>query len=136
MADVQACCKGPEQQLPPLRVLPAPRCAQCRPTVLALPRSGGRDKYSKLPEAFKGIKTVGVIGWGSQAPAQAQNLRDSFAEAGMDTKVGAARSTWVLRTPHALSCCPALLPSEPLSAARSADSVKNCAAHSVALCAP
>ena len=50
--------------------------------------SGGRDKYSKLPEAFKGIKSVGVIGWGSQAPAQAQNLRDSFAEAGMDTKVG------------------------------------------------
>ncbi|PSC69959.1 acetohydroxy acid isomeroreductase isoform B [Micractinium conductrix] len=48
---------------------------------------GGRDKYSKLPEAFKGIKQVGVIGWGSQAPAQAQNLRDSFAEAGMDTKV-------------------------------------------------
>jgi ketol-acid reductoisomerase len=40
-----------------------------------------------LPEAFKGIKQVGVIGWGSQAPAQAQNLRDSFAAAGMDTKV-------------------------------------------------
>ena len=30
---------------------------------------------------------VGVIGWGSQAPAQAQNLKDSFQEAGMDTKV-------------------------------------------------
>lgn len=30
---------------------------------------------------------VGVIGWGSQAPAQAQNMRDSFAEAGMDVKV-------------------------------------------------
>ena len=30
---------------------------------------------------------VGVIGWGSQAPAQAQNLADSFKEAGMDTKV-------------------------------------------------
>lgn len=48
---------------------------------------GGRDKFSLLPEAFKGIKQVGVIGWGSQAPAQAQNLRDSFTEAGMDTKV-------------------------------------------------
>jgi len=48
---------------------------------------GGRDKFAKLPEAFKGISTIGVIGWGSQAPAQAQNLRDSFAEAGMDTKV-------------------------------------------------
>lgn len=34
-----------------------------------------------------GIKKVGVIGWGSQAPAQAQNLRDSFAEADMDVKV-------------------------------------------------
>ena len=33
------------------------------------------------------IKKVGVIGWGSQAPAQAQNLRDSFAEAKMDVKV-------------------------------------------------
>ena len=34
-----------------------------------------------------GIKQVGVIGWGSQAPAQAQNLRDSFKEANMDIKV-------------------------------------------------
>ncbi|KAI8102051.1 hypothetical protein M9434_007110 [Picochlorum sp. BPE23] len=48
---------------------------------------GGRDKFNLLPEAFKGIKQVGVIGWGSQAPAQAQNLRDSFTEAGMDVKV-------------------------------------------------
>ena len=48
---------------------------------------GGRDKFSKLPEAFKGIKQIGVIGWGSQAPAQAQNLRESLAEAGLDTKV-------------------------------------------------
>ena len=30
---------------------------------------------------------IGVIGWGSQAPAQAQNLRDSFAAAGMDIRV-------------------------------------------------
>lgn len=52
-------------------------------------RSGGRDKYALLPEAFKGIKQIGVIGWGSQAPAQAQNLRDSLVEAGMDTKVRA-----------------------------------------------
>eukprot|EP00186_Timspurckia_oligopyrenoides_P004870 CAMPEP_0182445904 /NCGR_PEP_ID=MMETSP1172-20130603/3855_1 /TAXON_ID=708627 /ORGANISM="Timspurckia oligopyrenoides, Strain CCMP3278" /LENGTH=566 /DNA_ID=CAMNT_0024641741 /DNA_START=57 /DNA_END=1757 /DNA_ORIENTATION=+ len=44
---------------------------------------GGRDVYSSLPCAFEGIKTVGVIGWGSQAPAQSQNLRDSFAAAGM-----------------------------------------------------
>ena len=30
---------------------------------------------------------MGVLGWGSQAPAQAQNLRDSFKEANMDVKV-------------------------------------------------
>lgn len=48
---------------------------------------GGRDKFKLLPDAFKGIKQIGVIGWGSQAPAQAQNLRDSLQEAGMDTKV-------------------------------------------------
>ena len=65
--------------LPPPSAPALPSCPRCC--------SGGRDKYSKLPEAFKGIKQVGVIGWGSQAPAQAQNLRDSFAEAGMDTKV-------------------------------------------------
>ena len=48
---------------------------------------GGRDKYPKLKDAFAGIKQVGVIGWGSQAPAQAQNLRDSIKEAGLNTKV-------------------------------------------------
>jgi|TARA_B100001142_G_scaffold283663_1_gene296845 ketol-acid reductoisomerase len=48
---------------------------------------GGRHLFEKLPEALKGINTIGVIGWGSQAPAQAQNFRDSLAEAGMDTKV-------------------------------------------------
>ena len=31
---------------------------------------GGRDKLDKLPQAFAGIKQIGVIGWGSQAPAQ------------------------------------------------------------------
>ncbi len=48
---------------------------------------GGRDKYPLLKEAFKGFKKIGVIGWGSQAPAQAQNLRDSMAEAGLDIPV-------------------------------------------------
>ncbi|KAF2305286.1 hypothetical protein GH714_003478 [Hevea brasiliensis] len=42
---------------------------------------GGRDLFPLLPDAFKGIKQIGVIGWGSQGPAQAQNLRDSLAEA-------------------------------------------------------
>ncbi len=27
---------------------------------------GGRDKYKLLPEAFKGIKKIAFIGWGSQ----------------------------------------------------------------------
>jgi len=48
---------------------------------------GGRDKFDKLGEALKGIKTVGVIGWGSQGPAQAQNFRDSIAAAGLDINV-------------------------------------------------
>ena len=46
---------------------------------------GGRDLFSKLPEAFEGIKQIGVIGWGSQGPAQAENLRDSLE--GTDIKV-------------------------------------------------
>jgi ketol-acid reductoisomerase len=48
---------------------------------------GGRDLFPLLPKAFDGIKNIGVIGWGSQAPAQAQNLRDSFEEIGADIKV-------------------------------------------------
>jgi ketol-acid reductoisomerase len=48
---------------------------------------GGRDVFDALPAAFSGIRTVGVVGWGSQGPAQAQNLRDSFADAGVDAKV-------------------------------------------------
>jgi ketol-acid reductoisomerase len=48
---------------------------------------GGRDLFPLLPKAFEGIKEIGVIGWGSQAPAQAQNLRDSLNEAGCDIKV-------------------------------------------------
>ncbi|KAG4177797.1 hypothetical protein ERO13_A10G000200v2 [Gossypium hirsutum] len=51
---------------------------------------GGRDLFKLLPDAFKGIKQIGVIGWGSQGPAQAQNLRDSLADAKSDiiVKVG------------------------------------------------
>ncbi|CAA6671550.1 unnamed protein product [Spirodela intermedia] len=48
---------------------------------------GGRDLFPLLPEAFKGIKQIGVIGWGSQGPAQAQNLRDSLAEVKSDIVV-------------------------------------------------
>lgn len=48
---------------------------------------GGRDVFSSLPDAFAHVKTVGVIGWGSQGPAQAQNLRESFQDAGVSAKV-------------------------------------------------
>lgn len=48
---------------------------------------GGRDIFHSLPAAFASIKKVGVIGWGSQGPAQAQNLRDSFADSGVDATV-------------------------------------------------
>lgn len=48
---------------------------------------GGRDLFPLLPKAFEGIERIGVIGWGSQAPAQAQNLKDSLNEAGADIKV-------------------------------------------------
>ncbi|CAH9139529.1 unnamed protein product [Cuscuta epithymum] len=48
---------------------------------------GGRDLFKLLPDAFKGVKQIGVIGWGSQGPAQAQNLRDSLLEADSDIVV-------------------------------------------------
>ncbi|XP_021718313.1 ketol-acid reductoisomerase, chloroplastic-like [Chenopodium quinoa] len=48
---------------------------------------GGRNLFPLLPEAFKGVKKIGVIGWGSQGPAQAQNLRDSLTEAKSDIVV-------------------------------------------------
>ncbi len=49
---------------------------------------GGRDKFHLLPKAFAGIKQIGVIGWGSQGPAQAQNLRDSLEGTDIKVKIG------------------------------------------------
>jgi ketol-acid reductoisomerase len=49
---------------------------------------GGRDKFSLLPAAFAEVKTIGVIGWGSQGPAQAQNLRDALEGTGIVVKIG------------------------------------------------
>lgn len=51
---------------------------------------GGRRLFHLLLEAFQGIQQIGFIGWGSQGPAQSQNLRDSLQEAGSDivVKVG------------------------------------------------
>ena len=49
---------------------------------------GGRDKFALLPKAFDGIKQIGVIGWGSQGPAQAQNLRESLEGTDITVKIG------------------------------------------------
>jgi ketol-acid reductoisomerase len=49
---------------------------------------GGRHLLPLLPKAFAGVKQIGVIGWGSQGPAQSQNLRDSLAGTGIKVKVG------------------------------------------------
>ncbi len=49
---------------------------------------GGRDLLPLLPKAFEGIKQIGVIGWGSQGPAQAQNLRESLEGTAIKVKVG------------------------------------------------
>lgn len=49
---------------------------------------GGRDLLPLLPKAFEGIKQIGVIGWGSQGPAQAQNLRDSLEGTDIKVKIG------------------------------------------------
>ncbi len=49
---------------------------------------GGRHLFSKLPQALDGIKQIGVIGWSSQGPAQAQNLRDSLEGTGIKVVIG------------------------------------------------
>ena len=49
---------------------------------------GGRHLFSLLPKALAGIKQIGVIGWGSQGPAQAQNLRESLEDTGIKVVVG------------------------------------------------
>ena len=49
---------------------------------------GGRHLFSRLPEALAGVAQIGVIGWGSQGPAQAKNLRDSLRGSPIRVKVG------------------------------------------------
>jgi ketol-acid reductoisomerase len=49
---------------------------------------GGRNLFPLLPQAFEGVKQIGVIGWGSQGPAQAMNLRDSLTGTSINVKVG------------------------------------------------
>jgi ketol-acid reductoisomerase len=49
---------------------------------------GGRDLFPLLPKALEGVRQIGVIGWGSQGPAQAQNLRESLEGTDIRVKVG------------------------------------------------
>ena len=49
---------------------------------------GGRHLFPMVPKALEGVRQIGVIGWGSQGPAQAQNLRDTLQGTGIRVKVG------------------------------------------------
>lgn len=49
---------------------------------------GGRNLFPLLPKALAGISQIGVIGWGSQGPAQAQNLKESLARTSVRVAVG------------------------------------------------
>ena len=49
--------------------------------------AGGRDRFPLLSQAFAGIDQIGVIGWGPQGKAQAQNLRDTLAAVGAPVRV-------------------------------------------------
>ncbi|MFC9504117.1 ketol-acid reductoisomerase [Streptomyces sp. NPDC057002] len=49
---------------------------------------GGRHLFPLLPQAFAGVRRIGVIGWGPQGRAQALNLRDSLASTDIRVTVG------------------------------------------------
>lgn len=54
---------------------------------------GGRDKLPLLSRGFGSVRQIGIIGWGSQGPAQAQDLRDSLKGTGINVKVGLRRGS-------------------------------------------
>ncbi len=43
----------------------------------------GSRLYDGLPQALDGVAKIAVLGWSSQGPAQAQNIRDSLNSAGL-----------------------------------------------------
>ena len=49
---------------------------------------GGRDLFSLVHDVFQHTNQIGVIGWGSQGPAQAQNLRDTLEGSAVKVKIG------------------------------------------------
>lgn len=65
---------------------------------------GGTHLYPICGEVFKahGIKNIGVIGWGSQAPAQAQNLKDTIDGSGVKVTIGLREGK--LYSPYTLLC--------------------------------
>lgn len=48
---------------------------------------GGTNKFNLLNKGFRDIKQIGIIGWGSQAPSQALNLKDSLHSIGSDINI-------------------------------------------------
>src|SRR6185503_4028569 len=63
---------------------------------------GGRHLFPLLPKAFDGIKQIGVLGWSSQGPAQAQNLRDSLEGTDIRVKVGLRANSTSMRRAEAV----------------------------------
>lgn len=51
---------------------------------------GGKNNYFSLKKGFEGIKQIGIIGWGSQAPSQACNLKNTldFINSPIEIKIG------------------------------------------------
>jgi len=64
--------------------------------------AGGRHLFPLLPKAFEGIRQIGVIGWSSQGPAQAQNLRESLEGTGIRVKVGLREGSSSMREAEAV----------------------------------
>lgn len=50
-------------------------------------KDSGERNLSGVEEVFRGIGQLTIIGWSSQGPAWAQNLRETLKESGLDTKV-------------------------------------------------
>src|SRR4051812_10875283 len=48
---------------------------------------GGDRPFGQVAEALADVSQIAVLGWSSQGPAQAQNLRESLASVGSDTRV-------------------------------------------------
>ena len=64
--------------------------------------AGGRHLFPLLPKAFDGVKQIAVIGWSSQGPAQAQNLRESFEGTDIRVKVGLRKGSSSMKEAEAV----------------------------------